>query len=248
MNQKKSIEVPLSEGTVYLRCSTFRSVLEQAVEDKLLSDNPMRHLPKAYQLHRPESTRCFLTKNELKKMMDADCPYVQLKEAFLFSCFTGLRRGDIIALRWSCIRHEGSRWTLTTRMKKTGKMITLPLSEGARRFLPMRMKDGEEAVFSQLKTSSLPKNIKIWAKSCGITNKTVTFHVARHTFATLELSLGTDIYTVSKLLGHKNVTTTQTYAKVLDKSKVKAVQLLDKVFLDSIQQCHGVTTSSQSDT
>ena len=81
-----------------------------------------------------------------------------------------------------------------------------------------------------MSNASLSDNLRKWTKMAGIHNKHVSFHVARHTFATLELSLGVDLYTVSKLLGHTNISTTQVYAKVVDKQKEHAVGLMDKLF------------------
>lgn len=76
---------------------------------------------------------------------------------------------------------------------------------------------------------TVSRNLKEWAKAAGITKK-VTFHVSRHTFATLELTLGADLYTVSKLLGHSDVSVTQVYAKIIDKKKTEAVNLINGVF------------------
>jgi site-specific recombinase XerD len=81
-----------------------------------------------------------------------------------------------------------------------------------------------------MSNSSLSENMRKWTARAGITGKHVSFHSARHTFATLELSLGADLYTVSKLLGHSNITVTQVYAKVVDKQKEEAVDLMDSVF------------------
>ncbi|HCJ46261.1 MAG TPA: recombinase [Prevotella sp.] len=221
----------LSDATIYLRFATLRSVLEEAKHDKLIDENPMTCLPKAFHVQRPESNRSFLTQKELRHLMQSPCSYPMLKEAFLFSCFTGLRRSDILALRWNQIHHDGKRQYLSVRMKKTGHNISVPLSKEALRCLPDKQSKPDDAcVFDGICSSMLPKNIKLWAKDSGITQKTVTFHVARHTFATLILNLGADIYTVSKLLGHRDVSTTEIYAKVIDKSKDKAIHLIDKAF------------------
>jgi site-specific recombinase XerD len=84
----------------------------------------------------------------------------------------------------------------------------------------------EQFVFESLPDPSwISKPLKRWIKSAGITKK-ITFHCFRHTFATLQLSNGTDIYTVSKMLGHTNVKTTQIYAKVVDEKKEKAAHAI----------------------
>ena len=85
-------------------------------------------------------------------------------------------------------------------------------------------------VFEPMSNASMSDNLKKWVRQAGITGKHVSFHVARHTFATLELSLGADLYTVSKLLGHSNISTTQVYARVVDKQKEHAVGLMDQLF------------------
>ena len=87
----------------------------------------------------------------------------------------------------------------------------------------------DERVFVGLRYSAW-YNVKLlqWVMKAGIT-KNITFHCARHTYATLQLSLGTDIYTVSKLLGHRELKTTQIYAKVIDDKKIEAA---DKIKLD----------------
>ena len=89
--------------------------------------------------------------------------------------------------------------------------------------------DAKERVFVGLKYSAW-HNLKLqqWAMKAGI-SKTITFHCARHTYATLQLTLGTDIFTVSKLLGHKDLKTTQIYAKIIDERKTAAAS---KIKLD----------------
>jgi len=107
------------------------------------------------------------------------------------------------------------------RQKKTKGVETLPISDQARNLLGEKG-NPDDKVFDGLHYSAW-SNLKLqqWMMKAGIT-KTITFHCARHTYATLQLTLGTDIYTVSKLLGHKELRTTQIYAKVIDDKKKEA--------------------------
>ena len=154
------------------------------------------------------------------------------KQAFMFSCFTGLRISDIRQLKWEDIEEYtdedgNSRYRMIKRMQKTQRIITYSLSREAVSWLPERT---GELVFDKLVCApNLNAQIKKWAELCGIT-KNVSFHTARHTFATMMLTLGADIYTTSKLLGHSRISTTEIYAKIIDKKKDEAVGLIDKFF------------------
>ncbi|MEZ4856754.1 MAG: site-specific integrase [Gelidibacter sp.] len=141
---------------------------------------------------------------------------------FIFSALTGLRWSDIEKLLWSEIQHSKEMgYYIRFRQKKTKGAETLPISEQARELLGEAGKP-EAKVFEGLHYSAW-SNLKLqqWMLKAGIT-KNITFHCARHTYATLQLTLGTDIYTVSKLLGHKELRTTQIYAKVIDDKKKEA--------------------------
>jgi integrase len=144
-----------------------------------------------------------------------------LKNAFIFSALSGLRWSDIEKLTWSEVQNSGNDYYIRFRQKKTKGAETLPISEQAFNLLGKRGKP-EEKVFDNLKYSAW-NNLKLreWVMKAGIT-KHITFHCARHTYATLQLNLGTDIYTVSKLLGHRHLKTTEVYAKVMDKKKQEA--------------------------
>ena len=120
---------------------------------------------------------------------------------------------------------------LETTMKKPGKTIWVPLSDNALRWLPERGDaSDDDRVFANLPdhASNADSRLKTLISHAGIT-KHVTFHVARHTFATLTLQYGADLYTVSKLLGHSNIRTTQIYAKIVDESKRRAVNLIPNI-------------------
>ena len=120
---------------------------------------------------------------------------------------------------------------MSTVMQKTAAPIYLPLSRQAVRWLPERKEAGEEAViFAGLPAEpNINKVLAKWVSKAGILKK-ITYHTSRHTFATMMLTLGADLYTVSKLLGHANVKTTQIYAKIVDSKKTEADNLVDKVF------------------
>ena len=116
-------------------------------------------------------------------------------------------------------------------MKKTKKDVYIPLSENALAWLPERGDMPDEArIFYLLpdQSGNADARLRTLVKHAGITKK-VSFHVARHTFATLTLTYGADLYTVSKLLGHCNIRTTQIYAKIVDENKRKAVNLIPKI-------------------
>lgn len=115
-------------------------------------------------------------------------------------------------------------------MQKTKEPIYLPLSPEALRWMPERgEKSSEDAVFDLPSTTHINILLKPWAKAAGI-DKKFSFHTARHTFATMMLTLGADLYTTSKLLGHTDVKMTQVYAKIINRKKDEAVNLVNGLF------------------
>lgn len=230
MNNKSNRQI--SAGTAHLKYSMFRSVLNDAVRKGYIDKNPTKMVPVVYCPKKPDTVRNYLTADELKRLIETPCEYKQLKHAFLFSCFTGLRKSDIMQLRWNEIMNDNKHWYIYKVIQKTQRCLSIPLSKQALRWLPKKKRNAsdDDHVFSSMSNSSLSLNINKWIKAAGITGKHISFHCARHTFATLELSLGADLYTVSKLLGHSNITTTQIYAKVVDKQKEKAISLIDREF------------------
>ena len=176
-----------------------------------------------------ESTRMYLTIEEVKKAAQTDCDSDLIKRAFLFSCLTGLRRSDILKLTWGEVQQQGDYTRIIFRQKKTKGQEYLDITPQAAEMLGSRGK-ASELVFKGIPCTSTTNNIiKIWIQRAGI-DKEITFHCARHTFAVMMLDLGTDIYTVSKLLGHRELSTTQIYAKVLDKNKQAAVSRIPDIF------------------
>ena len=162
------------------------------------------------------------TLTKFQAVAKAECDIPQLKTAFLFLCLSGLRWSDVNKLVWSEMQHSNEMgYYIRFIQKKTKGVETQPISEQAFELLGER-EDKDERVFKGLKYSAW-HNMKLqqWVMRAGVT-KTNIFHCARHTYATLQLTMGTDIYTVSKLLGHRELKTTQIYAKVIDEKKKEA--------------------------
>ncbi len=164
----------------------------------------------------------FLSKNEMDKLIEADFPISrlsQVRDVFIFSCYTGLAYADVAKLKEDdiVIGMDGSRW-IKVKRTKTKTLSSIPILPIAEQIISKynglpKHENKLLPVYSNQKTNGYLKEI---ADLSGITKK-LTFHMARHTFATtVTLSNGVPIASVSKMLGHKSLKTTQHYAKILD--------------------------------
>ncbi|MDR1938135.1 MAG: site-specific integrase [Tannerellaceae bacterium] len=216
----------LSNNTVISYYSIVRTALSRAYKEGIITINPAMGFEIGDKVKAEESKREYLTLEELKKLIAEPCKREIIKQAFLFSCLCGLRVGDIRHLTWRDIQRSGDKIRIEIKMQKTKEPIYLPISDEALKHLPERGEAKDtDIIFPLTHAGTINTILRRWAKSAGIT-KHISFHVARHTHATMMLTLGADIYTVSKLLGHKNIETTQIYAKIVDKKKEDAVNLI----------------------
>lgn len=220
---------PLSGTTIYHYSRWLKDILQRAVVDELITRNPIDKLIQNKEMpSRPDVQMDYLTIDEVKLLMQTPLRQTQVKQAFIFACFTGLRISDILQLQWSNIKTDGNTMRFEIIMKKTGKPLAGKIPNAAKEWMPERT--DSPLVFNELPTpTNIDAVIHRWIATSGI-SKHVTFHTARHTFATMGLTLGTDLYTVSKLLGHKSIATTQVYAQIIDKKKDEASDLLDNAF------------------
>ena len=220
----------LSNFTLRNYYRVLNSALNAAVRAKLIVANPLNELERSEKIRLPESKRSYMSIEEVRALIATPMKNETVKSAYLFSCFCGLRVSDIVGLKWKDVFVDRGQYRLAVSMQKTKDPIYLPLSPEALKWMPERGdKTAEDRVFDLPSPTTMNMLIKPWAKEAGI-DKRFTFHTARHTFATMMLTLGADLYTTSKLLGHADVKMTQVYAKIINQKKDDAVNLVNGLF------------------
>ena len=222
----KRTKTTLSQNSALSYFNKLKAALKQAYKDGFLVTDLNS---KVEQIKQAETQRNFLTVEELNRLIKTDCQNPLLKNAALFSALTGLRFSDIQKLVWGEIEYiKGNGYFIQFKQQKTKGVEMMPISEQAYNLLG-EQKGPNDQVFAGLTYSAYSnKHLYQWIGAAGI-SKDITFHCFRHTFATLQLSKETDIYTVSKMLGHRELKTTQIYAKIIDQTKRTAA---DKIQLD----------------
>mgnify|MGYP004445403863 FL=1 len=170
----------------------------------------------------------FLTIEEVRRLERAPCPHASTKQAFLFAVHTGLRLSDIETLEWQHIVSRGNECFVVKEQVKTGRMVRVPLDKQALALLRMQT-PASDRVFSLLSRTTIATDLRQWAAAAGLSCR-LTFHASRHTFVALSLQARVEIYTVSRLCGHANVTTTQRYAHLVDDVYTAAVRSMNHLW------------------
>ena len=236
--QKHLIEdTELSQGSASLYSSALRRQIHLAVRDRLILNNPaefVKNIPMPESRKRPLS---FAELRRLYKIPIAGRLGAEVRKAFLFACFTGLRVSDLRGLKWNMFyeRSDGMIW-LFKEQKKTGRLVRVPLHKSAlailgeqkltdtRKLLESRDPCLDSFVFPLLAATktNTDQYLKNWGLKAGLSG--VSWHTARHTMATLALEQGAELRAISDLLGHSNISTTLRYAEATDKLKRRAVE------------------------
>ena len=224
-NTTRNLDEPkkLSKNTVATYFKHFLFVLKQAYKENYIEKNLAED---AEYIKEEETHREYLTEEELKLLWNTPIKNEKVKHMALFSALTGFRFVDINNLDWNKVyndKHQG--YYIQLKEQKTKSIKNHPISETAYNILKSQ-NTTTGLVFGDIKYTQITRPLKDWLIKTGI-NKKISFHNFRHSYATLQLANGTDIYTVSKLLGHKNVSTTQIYTKVLDKNKIEAANRIN---------------------
>ena len=230
----KARDGKLADFTLVLFGETINAMFNKALRDGRIGYNPVHGLNRLERFHWPDKHREFLTPDELVRFLAVETATEnehQVQIAFGFSCMTGIRLGDMQRLRWCNISPMGDGWAVSIVQHKTGSPVTVPLNDLALSLLPPRPENDAENVFHLVKKpDGVARYVRRIAEKAGITGKDLTFHCSRHTAATLAISAGAELYSVSKILGHSSITSTQVYAKVNMEKKIETVNLTRGIF------------------
>lgn len=215
-------DAEISQNTASNYFSTFKTVLKRAFVDGYLTIDLSA---KTKGIRELDTRRETLTLEEINLLVNTECDKPVVKQAAFFSLLTGLRHCDVKKLKWGELQKVGDKYRLNFTQQKTKGVEYMPISEQAYNVCG-EPKHPEQLVFADLPDiTKISPPLKKWIKAAGI-NRNITFHCFRHTFATLQLTHGTDIYTVSKMLGHTDIKTTQIYAHIVDQKKEAAANAI----------------------
>ena len=227
-------------NTIHTRLKTLRKVLHTARRAGLIAENPFRDI----KLECEEGEREYLEQAELDKLIT----YIPkndseklVQDLFIFSCFTGIRFSDLCTLTKDNFRVNGAYVKIKFRMQKTKDMLEFNLANRAKVIYLKYLKNDYEYLFNLIKNRNSDSTedikraissynayantvIKDIISSIGVT-KPISIHCSRHTFAVLSIEKGADLYSLSQMMGHKDITTTQLYAKLADSRKQELTDL-----------------------
>lgn len=195
----------------------FRTALKQAWREKLL-DTDYHDLCRG--LKEMEAEIEFLTMHDIRQLIKTPVENEMNRRVVLFAIVTGLRFCDVQYLTWGQVRGERDDYYLQFRQRKTYKPQHVFISNQAYDLLGSPGQ-ATARVFAKINYNQIRDFLVEWPLKAGI-NKHITFSCLRHTYATLQLESGTDIYTISKMLGHRHLKITQRYTRVMDKAKKEA--------------------------
>ena len=230
------IECGLAPNTILWVTALLKTIVRKAMTEGIITSNPFA----GHEPEHPVPNRKYLSGKELDKLMTTPlaCPKrCIVRDMFLFSCFTGISYGDMCKLTEANISAaaEGTVW-IRSRREKNGNPFEIPLLK-----LPLQILERyrgtapEGRLLPVYSNSAMNCELKRIAETCGI-DRRLTFHMGRHTYASeITLSQGVPIETVSRMLGHTRITTTQIYAKITDEKIDEDMKALNERVAEKFQ-------------
>lgn len=207
----------LATNSIATYLDVLKTAFNIAVRQKVIAVSPFTY---AKPVKRVRTNREYLTLEELRLLYNTPSEHDMIRRSFLFACLTGLRISDLRQLSWKHV--QGSE--LRIEQKKTGDHVSVPISDQARSLLSDRgsARLGDKVFDLPSRDDVYNRRLQWWVAAAGI-DKHVTSHIARHTFATMLVSQGNDLYAVQHLLGHRDIKVTQVYARLVDERKRDAI-------------------------
>lgn len=192
----------------------LKAVLSYAVKEGVIEKNP--YVGK-FEISKVSAKKDWLNKKELSQIENLKLDkrlggLIRAKEMFLFACYTGLRYSDVVTLEWRHIGKNDGVDRILKEMIKTAEQVEIPLSNEALAILEKRSGINSKMVFENVSNQTLNYNLKELARRAKI-EKNITFHLARHTFASIAINDGKSDFSISMILGHKDLNMTRGYTK-----------------------------------
>ncbi|KPE52535.1 site-specific integrase [Chryseobacterium indologenes] len=225
-------DLQLSHNTIWVYTMPVLALAELAIKKGLIRDNPFQD----YEISMEETDRGYILKEDVEKLMLSKAPhprYEVVKDLFIFSCFTGLAYSDIKKLKRNNIQSffDGHQWIISRR-KKSDVASNVRLMEIPKRIIEKYQGTTRNEFIFPVPTNATCNNhvTKLIENAEIISEQKVTFHTARHTFGTMFLTEGVPLESLSKMMGHKNISTTQIYAKITSQKISKDMDLVTPKF------------------
>lgn len=220
---KEYLESQLNGYSPLSYLKRFKVFLSYCVRKKVFKESPCKGI--SIKLKQDIIKKNVLTIDEIKLLKNTELSNLEVKKAFLFALFTGLRFSDVKALRHENI--DLNNQTLSIVQEKTGEKLFQPLHPFALELIGDKQ-DNDSKVFKLPTSEGTNKMLKIWTAKAGI-DKKITFHCARHSFATNHIIFKSDIVTLSKLMGHNTIRYTQIYTQIAEDLKRQTINNLPNI-------------------
>lgn len=226
---KKYLKSKLNGETPYNYFKKFKAVISKAVKDRLLTENYAANIENK---RSSGLKKDILSIDELQLLFNAGCGNEEVKRAFIFCNYTGLRFCDVKILKWKSIDLVNSKIKIVQQKvkDKSSAYLTNDLPATALKVLGIKG-NSNDLVFTLPSHTACNKDLKVWVKNAGI-NKKITWHCSRHSFAVNQLVYGADVKTVASNLGHSDIDTVEIYLRVVDELKKKAVNNIPELSLN----------------